>query len=61
MKSIAEKVRDKEPLTREEFKSLADKTDWEDYRNRVINRVSEIADRHDEVIRLSKLSRHVYC
>ena len=46
--TIAEKVKNKIPLTKEEFQEIVKKTDWTAYTQRVINRVSEIADRHEK-------------
>lgn len=45
---IADKVKNGIPLTSEEFQEIVKKTDWEAYTQRVINRVSEIADRHEK-------------
>ena len=56
--TIAEKIKNKQPIGKEEFKELVNKTDWEDYTQRVINRVSKIADIHDEAIFKSSKKRY---
>ncbi len=40
-KTIAEKVRDKEQITSEEFQKLLDKTDWKNYEERVVWHLNE--------------------
>jgi len=46
-KSIAEKIRAREPITREEFQSLVSKTDWSGYAKRVAERMVPIADAYE--------------
>ena len=41
--TTAEKVKNKQPITREEFQALVKKTDWDNYRQRVANRVFDAA------------------
>jgi len=43
-KSIAEKIRAREPITREEFQSLVKKTDWNDYARRVAMDMAPIVE-----------------
>ena len=60
--NISEKILNKQPISREEFQELVKKTDWEDYTQRVVSRVSKISEIHKKVLIQSMVaaSHHVY-
>lgn len=46
--TTAEKVKNKLPITHEEFQELVRKTDWSDYIKRVANRIAKVAEAHEQ-------------
>lgn len=56
-----EKIQNKQPITREEFRELVKKTDWTDYARRVVKELSVVADVHERVRAksLERASHHV--
>ena len=59
--TTAEKIRNRQPISREEFRELVKKTDWQDYAQRVVARIFPIALAHEEMRARSLAgSCHVY-
>ena len=60
--TIAEKVKSKQPISRDEFRSLVKKTNWSDYSQRVAMRIAKISIAH-EICRFRSLANghnHIY-
>jgi len=56
--TISEKVLNKIPITEEEFRELVKKTDWEDYKERVVKRIGIAVDNWEKSVNKTRNNRY---